>query len=414
MASDWMKFKDFTPEQDEALVKILSNPDKDFLIKGCAGSGKTILGMALYKQTQADNKTAGFLVFPKLLKEFARDYCSGFAKPYNILHYHQWKKQKTIHYDTAIIDETQDFEEEWVEDVSNNSKRRIWLGDERQQIYERDTQAVMSKVSSNLSRERQIVLTMNLRNPFCVALLASCFLPVSERKFFIDHLLQGEEQLAGSSNKGGLVHFARASSEKEEYDALAAKIKSIHGDSYGKSHIAVVQYKNAEVENVAKELSSRNVSCYHVNVHDDNPNYPDFNQKKITMLCTMHSLKGLECDYIIFPRAHLSLNYHATSGSDNIRDNLLHVLFTRARTAVYCSYTDTGTSNYLYKTVMGHDLDLGSGQRIPVSVFVKEINASEVLGNRQLNQSAESPSASADKDMVRAKINNLITAFRNR
>ncbi len=413
MANEWMKFNDFTPEQEEALVKILSNPDRDFLIMGCAGSGKTILGMALYRQTQEDNKTVGFLVFPKLLKEFARDYCSGFAKPYNILHYHQWKKHNS-HFDTAIIDETQDFEEEWVEYVISNSKRRIWLGDERQQIYDPDTKKALIKIKSQIPTERQIVLTINLRNPFYVSLLASCFLPMSERKFFIDHVLKGEDQLAGSSNKGGLVHFVRASSENEEYDALAAKIKFIHGDTYGKSHIAVVQHKNSEVANVAKALSSRSVSCFHVNTHDETPSYPDFNQKKITMVCTMHSLKGLECDYIMFPRAHMHVNYHGTSDSDDIRDNLLHVLFTRATTAVYCSYTDTGSGNYLYRTVMGHDMDLGSGEKIPISAFVKEINASEILGHRQLDQSAESSSAGADKDMVRTKINNLINAFRNK
>ena len=413
MATGWMEFKNFTDEQYEALAKILSNPDKDFLIKGCAGSGKTILGMSLYKDLQDDKKTAGFVVFPKLLTKFTQDNCAGFSSPKHIIHYQSWKTRKTS-FDTVIIDESQDFEEEWVDYVVTNSKRRIWLGDERQQIYDRKTDAVMSKIKAQLPADRQIILNLNLRNTFYVALLASCFLPVSERKFFIDHVLQGEEELAGSSNKGGLVQFVKAASESEEYDALAEKIKFIHSDSYGKTRIAVVQYRNADVTALEQQLVSRGVGCTRVNVHETTPNYPDFKTSKLTMLCTMHSLKGLELDYILFPRAHDPSNYHEKPSSENIKDNLLHVLFTRATTSVYCSYTDHGRSNYLYQKVMGHDLDLGSGEEIQTSVFVKELNASDILGHRQIEQSIESPSASVDKDKVREKINKLQTAIRQR
>ena len=42
---------------------------------------------------------------------------------------------KDIIYDTAIVDECQDFQALWVSETREHSRRQIWLGDNKQQIF---------------------------------------------------------------------------------------------------------------------------------------------------------------------------------------------------------------------------------------------------------------------------------------
>ena len=56
---------------------------------------------------------------------------------------------------------------------------------------------------------------------------------------------------------------------------------------------------------------------------------PDFKNKNLTLLSTIHSLKGLEFDYIIFPRSETSkIDFFA---DDDINMNMFFVLFSRAK-----------------------------------------------------------------------------------
>jgi len=83
----------------------------------------------------------------------------------------------------------------------------------------------------------------------------------------------------------------------------------------------------------------------------------------VVILTPIHSLKGLEVDYVIFPQSEYATNY-----SLPIRDNLLFVLFTRARFQLICSYVNEESNYILEKFATDKSLD-----------FIQKVHATDIL-----------------------------------
>lgn len=415
MKDNWIKIKDFTAEQEKALETIMSNPNRDYLITGCAGSGKTILGIVLYKDiNEDDGKSAAFVVFTKLLNKFTNDYSRGFTSPNNMIYYHKWVRGQNMRpFDTMIIDESQDFEPDWVDNINQNSRRRIWLGDSKQQIYDRPTQTTFDRIKSSLDQSRQIHLMINKRNTLYVALLAACFLPINDRKYFVDNVLRNKEELSGPSGNKFPVYFLKANSMNDEFDAIATQIKELQSKTSPKMHIAITQHRHKGLDLVEKELKARGIEYIRVNTRDDDKPLPDFKKTKLVVLTTMHSIKGLEFDYVFFPQTNDPDNYINNNTDDNIKDNILHVLFTRATSTVYCSYTRTDSSNYLYNTVMNKGLVLDGKETISPREFVVELTSAEIIAQKTSSKEITAEEVSVDMDRVQGKIQRILGDMRN-
>lgn len=415
MKENWIKIKDFTAEQEKALETIMSNPNRDYLITGCAGSGKTILGIVLYKDiNEDDGKSAAFVVFTKLLNKFTNDYSRGFTSPNNMIYYHKWVRGQNMRpFDTMIIDESQDFEPAWVDNINQSSRRRIWLGDSKQQIYDRPTQTTFDKIKSSLDQSRQIHLKINKRNTLYVALLAACFLPINDRKYFVDNVLRNKEELSGPSGNKFPVYFIKANSISDEFNAIATQIKELQSKTSPKMHIAITQHRHKGLDLVEKELKARGIEYIRVNTRDDDKPLPDFKKTKLVVLTTMHSIKGLEFDYVFFPQTNDPDNYITNNTEDNIKDNVLHVLFTRATSTVYCSYTRTDSSNYLYNTVMNKGLVLDGKETISPKEFVVELTTAEITAQKTSSKEITAQAVSVDMDRVQGKIQRILGDMRN-
>jgi len=117
-------------------------------------------------------------------------------------------------------------------------------------------------------------------------------------------------------------------------------------------------------------------------------------------------LKGLETDYIFFPRTETYNIRFWEEKEPDILDNLCYVLFTRAKRRVYCSYTDKDSS-YVWNKVFGDKLSSDGGndgevhsmdeffQYVDASDFalgasgVPKISAKKVRANVAKSQSVE-------------------------
>jgi len=128
-------------ELDEFQREILELSVNDsYLIKGCAGSGKTIL--ALYRahdihiEAKAKGKTASFtmIVYTKALQSFIKSGIMDLGiGPRQVVHYNQWDGSPVDH---LIIDEVQDFNKEEIEGFDAAKIKSMMLyGDSQQQIY---------------------------------------------------------------------------------------------------------------------------------------------------------------------------------------------------------------------------------------------------------------------------------------
>ena len=130
-------------ELDEFQREIRSISINDsYVVKGCAGSGKTIL--ALYRANdiriqaiaENENATASFnmVVFTKALRGFIRSGVQELGiNLKQVIHFEKWDGSAV---DYIVVDEAQDFTKEEVDIFSSAKKKSMMLyGDTQQQIY---------------------------------------------------------------------------------------------------------------------------------------------------------------------------------------------------------------------------------------------------------------------------------------
>ena len=378
-----INYGDLSDTQKRFLTSVVDNSDKNYFLQGCAGSGKTIMAAFATDMMKArQNKTVKLLVYTKLLSKFIRDgFPDADAGRYNVQHYHEWKKSGGSDYDMLIVDESQDFKSYMIEGVKTRSRNQIWMGDASQQLYQdaKDDRA-FETVYRQIDSQSRILFDINFRNSISIAQLAKAFITVNDldreanitRNQKIDNFIRpiaaNPRQTSGARNQPNL--FIQARSESEEFDAIAQIIKDIQGSVGTDKQIAVAQLHNKQVDLLERELTARGVDVERL-PHMRNRNVdslPDFKNKNLTLLSTIHSLKGLEFDYIIFPRSETSkIDFFA---DDDINMNLFFVLFSRAKTRIICSYTNREES-FVYNAIRG-DVNNAFFQFVEASDYINE------------------------------------------
>ncbi|MDP6426342.1 MAG: AAA family ATPase, partial [Dehalococcoidia bacterium] len=176
-------YDDLSEEQKGFLTTMLDNTDRNYFLHGCAGSGKTVLAAHGTKILTQEDKTVIFVVYTKLLAKFVADGFQGVgASIHEVDHYHKWAKDLTFYgeYDMAVIDECQDFETKWIENVKANSTNQIWLGDPNQQIYGDAMQDGGFRTIFSEFGDKEFELKVNYRNSISTAQLAVAFLNNNE------------------------------------------------------------------------------------------------------------------------------------------------------------------------------------------------------------------------------------------
>jgi len=170
-------------ELDEFQRKIRGlSINESYVIKGCAGSGKTLL--ALYRaldihinlmaEDEEDPPSFTVVVYTKALKGFLRSGIIELGIPiHQIIHFEKWDGDAV---DYIIVDEAQDFTEKEINELSNASVKSIMLyGDSEQQLYKtKKTERTLTieEIAAQLSL-KQFELLKNYRLPRTIAALAA-------------------------------------------------------------------------------------------------------------------------------------------------------------------------------------------------------------------------------------------------
>ncbi|MGL5055862.1 MAG: DNA/RNA helicase domain-containing protein [Fusobacteriaceae bacterium] len=137
-------FLEFNKKQQELILK-----DSDFKVKGAAGTGKTLVMLTKAVRAYREHKHTNLIVvFNITARNILRQKLNSLYKDidnsyFRIVHYHGLKKELNKipqKYDNIFVDEAQDFEREWYNDIEKfikeNGKKYIF-GDEKQNIYMR-------------------------------------------------------------------------------------------------------------------------------------------------------------------------------------------------------------------------------------------------------------------------------------
>ena len=176
-----------------------------------------------------------------------------------------------------------------------------------------------------------------------------------------------------------MAYGFEAKNDSDELDAIAKIIIDIQNGNEPSKQIAIAQLKYDHLDWIGSELRNRGVDFLQLSRNKDNLELINFNNRNLTILSPIHSLKGLEFDYIFFPRSEE--NKIGFWEDKDINNNLMFVLFSRAKTRIYCSFVNKRQS-YVYNAISS---DINND-------FFQFVKSSEILGEslpQQSNEDAE-------------------------
>ena len=341
-------------ELDDYQVKIINKrTDNSFIVKGCAGSGKSIL--ALWKAKQIQNEKKGswlFVVFTKALRQYMSDGINQIGLlENNIENYHQcffWSKNngewkqgdwKKGMFDYIIVDEAQDFAKEDILLFKSKAKKALLLyGDSAQQLYT----FIPNKTTISMEKMRDItgfqeeLLIYNHRLPKKIARVAQ-------------YMNCDRDDLEDRCRNEGVEKpkILKYSSFELQLDDIANIIKNRNFEDVG------ILFRNGS--DVKKAYNYFNKKGLNVEARfegeDKGLNFISNNPK----MMTYHSSKGLQFEAVFLPEC-------SCSGDDD--KNPLYVALTRTYQSLYVMHS-SNLSNFfdavpsnLYDTSITGNTDL--------------------------------------------------------
>jgi superfamily I DNA/RNA helicase len=311
-------------ELDDYQVPIIQKKmDRSFIVKGCAGSGKTVL--ALWKAKEIATAKLGsyyFIVYTKALRQFIDDGVKevGLEKG-RVLHFAHWEKMGRPQADFVIVDEVQDFEKKDIDYlVAASLKNLLFFGDSAQQIY-RAFKSGLFKSMDKLAQYTDLSiepLILNHRLPRKIARVAE-YLNEEGDSLVSRCKKEGANKpfLIKVRDKESQLEFIKDTIEERDYDDVGIlfpqnrDVKSADQHYGSKSYLIESKY----------DISYPDDKKFNLNFHSSNPK-----------LMTYHSAKGLQFQAVFIPDCTRS----DLPGGDS---NPLYVAITRTYEDLFIIYS---------------------------------------------------------------------------
>ncbi len=331
-------------EMDEFQRQILDlSIDNSYLIKGCAGSGKTILALRhahnVKVQSQAENKPVSFtmLVYTKALRSFIKSGVLELELDLNqVVHYDVWDESGV---DYIVVDEVQDLDQVKIDTVKNAAYKSLMLyGDSQQQVY--TGRMTTDAIAEHLGLPQRELLK-NYRLPKTIAAFAS-------------HVVN-DTQLVGKCVKPGQdkPKIIKHASWQQELDYIMKEIKTRNFTDCAillpfNNKQAAMEYKprnhHRNVETVKDYFESKGFDYEYKLRDDDRDNWDLDFDSELPKIMTLHSAKGLQFEAVFIPFADYT--YHDNWFVQHYQ-NAFYVGLTRSYRHLYLTHTGSIT-NFLY------------------------------------------------------------------
>ena len=315
-------------ELDDFQVKVINKrTDNSFIVKSCAGSGKSIL--ALWKAKQIQNEGKGtwlFFVFTKASKQYMSDGIKQIKLDINnVENYHKcfywtkdgsdWQKGecKKGSVDYLIVDEAQDFSKDDILLFKSKAKKSLLLyGDSAQQLYDffDDKETISMEKMSDITGFQMEQLVFNHRLPKKIARVAQFI--NSERDDLEDRCTN-----EGNEKPNIIPH----TSFESQLDSIAEIINNRHFVDVG-----ILLRHNSDVKKAADYLKNKGLNIEAKVKESIDLNFDSDNPK----LMTYHSSKGLQFEVVFLPEC---------TCSDNDDRNPLYVAVTRTYQSLYIMHS---------------------------------------------------------------------------
>ncbi|MBN1971233.1 MAG: ATP-binding domain-containing protein [Candidatus Delongbacteria bacterium] len=306
-------------EADDYQVKIISKKvNQSYIVRGCAGSGKSILALWKVKQIQEESKGSFyFIVYTLTLKQYMKDgITSTGLKDDRVIHFEKWRRDGFPSADYIIVDEAQDFSQEQIMLFKDKARVATWLyGDSAQQLYGwRTPPPLRMEEIINLTKFQDEKLVFNHRLPKKIARFAEY---ISKDNVDLELVCKNE----GIE----MPKILKYSTSDSQLDAIIQIIKNRSFEDVG-----IFLPTNAEVERVSNYLTQKGLNNevkYDMNQRTINTlNFNSDNPK----IVTYHSAKGLQFEAVFIP--------NCTSNEEDKR-SALYVAITRTYQSLFIMHS---------------------------------------------------------------------------
>ncbi len=325
-------------ELDEYQLQVIQRrTNKSFIVKGCAGSGKSILALWKVKQIQEQKLGSYYLiVFTKTLKQFMKDGIKEIGLNNDkVLYYEQWNRLGCPSADFMVVDEAQDFTKEQIEKFKSKATTALILyGDSAQQIYK-------FRTPPPISMERIIDLTgfpseqlvFNHRLPKKIARIA-------------EYISETDDELEMRCRNEGseLPKILKYNNLDKQLDAISDIIKNRRFEDVG-----IFFPRNEKVEYAYNYLTKKGLiveakfdknqtTTLTLNFENENPK-----------IVTYHSAKGLQFEAVFIPNCNVE---------ENDKRSPLYVAITRSYQSLFIMHSGDLSSFFdevpknLYETTL--------------------------------------------------------------
>lgn len=300
-------------ELDDYQVKVINKKtDNSYIVKGCAGSGKSILALWKAKQIQDEHRGSYmYIVFTKALMQYMADGIKevGISQRNVDYHWHWVNRAGCPSADYIIVDEAQDFSKEDIELFKSKARKALLLyGDSAQQLYTfiQDKKTVSMEDIQYFTKFPVEQLVFNHRLPKKIARVAQYI--NSEN----DEL--EERCTVEGTEKPKILEYPTV---EKQYDAIKELIQNKNMEDVG-----ILFRQNDEVEEAYNYFQEHGLNVEakfgkHMDLDftSDNPK-----------LMTYHSSKGLQFENVFLPDCTVE---------DDENRNPLYVAVTRTYQSLY-------------------------------------------------------------------------------
>lgn len=341
-------------ELDNFQIKVINRrTDSSFIVKGCAGSGKSILALWKAKQIQDEKKGSYiYIVYTKALRQYMSDGIKqvGLVES-NVANYDacftwimqngelvrgNWKKGS---YDYIIVDEAQDFSQEDIELLKSKANKALLVyGDTAQQLYKflKDKKTVSMEDIQYFTKFPIENLVFNHRLPKKIARLAQ-------------YLNSESDELEERCTEEGIEKpkILKYYSKIEQFEAIAKLIQN-----KGMEDVGILFKKNKDVDEAYDYFTEHGIQVEAKSYrHKEELDFTSDNPK----LMTYHSSKGLQFEHVFLPEC--------TSEGEDDR-NPLYVAVTRTYRALYIMHSGNLSSLFDDVPTALYDTSLTSGPKL--------------------------------------------------
>lgn len=313
-------------ELDDYQVKIIRRKlSSSFIVKGCAGSGKTVLALWRAKElSEQGNNDYLIIVFTKALKQFIEDGIHTIGVDQSKVLYHwEWVNNKDkIGAEYIIVDEVQDFDTRELAELQNAAKKHfILFGDSAQQLYNDIPNKGKLLSMEGIQMQTGIPMTnlvINHRLPKKIA-------RVAEK---VTNSMDSRDSLVESCYKEGISkpRLIECSTFEDQLEYIKDVVKA---QNY--TDVGILLPTNKDVK-MAKNYFDKNNWGVEAKIgYGANSMDLDFTTEN-PKLMTYHSAKGLQFEAVFIPMC-------------NTNDrNSLYVALTRSYRDLFILYSDHLTS----------------------------------------------------------------------